>query len=61
MSRKYSGMTPKQIRDELECSVQEAKTLFVTSNLLDGVEAAVTVQELRKALSEFITMQTGVK
>jgi hypothetical protein len=60
MPREFSGMSARDIRDTKQCSLQEAVTLAKTSRLLDQVEAAETVEELRSLLAQFITMQTGI-
>jgi hypothetical protein len=54
-------MSVHAIREKLGCGLYEAKKLHKVSKLLDDVEGATDVYELRRSLSEFITMQTGVE
>lgn len=61
LPRPYSYMSPRDIRDQDECGLHEAKTKRDVSVLLDRIEEAATVQELRDLLAEFVTMQTGIK
>lgn len=59
--RKYSHMGAMEIRNTDLCGLQEAVKRRQVSLLLDKVEQATLVEELRLALAEFITLQTGIK
>jgi hypothetical protein len=54
-------MSPQAIREKLECGLYEAKKLHNVSKLLDDIDEADDITRLKQALSEFITMQTGVE
>lgn len=60
MAREFSALTPRQLRDRKECGLHEAKKIVETSRLLDAVEAANTIDDLRALVARFITMETGV-
>jgi hypothetical protein len=53
-------MTTKAIRNERQCSLQEAKHLGFVSALLDEIEEATTVTQLRAALLTYISWKEGV-
>lgn len=61
MAREYRCMSVNAIREKLECGIYEAKKLHNVSKLLDDVDDATDVYQLRRCLSKFITMQTGVE
>lgn len=61
MARKYSSMTVHTIRETLGCGLYESKKLHKVSKLLDDVDNATDIGQLKRSLSEFITMQTGVE
>lgn len=61
MGRRFAGMTPQQIREERECGIFEAAKLHQVSALLDRVEKAESVDQLRSCLADFITLETGIQ
>lgn len=61
MTRRYATMSPVTIRDQCQVGLDYANKLHRTSKLLDRVERANSVEELRFLLAQFITMQTGVE
>lgn len=65
MPRKYSTMTPKELREEECIGLMEAKKKIVISQMLDRLEKPMShsfaVREMNDVLIEFIKLQTGVK
>lgn len=62
--RYYSRLTAesmKKIREEEGISLQELNHRKTVSIILDDVDAAETVEQLRQALSVYITYQTGIR
>lgn len=60
MRREYSNFEPRDLRNQLECGIEEAKKIVKTSRLLDALEEAKTIDDLRSLFMCFITMQTGI-
>lgn len=60
MPRKYATMSVRAIRDERQCSLQEARHLAFVSVLLDEVEDAQSVNHLKHVLLTYIQWKEGV-
>ena len=61
IKRSEIGQMPSEIRDERECSVQEAQNIFAVSRLLHDLDGAWDIGDLKRVLRQFITMQTGIE
>lgn len=60
--RELSKMSPKEYRDKYQFgSIQEGLHKITISKILDRIDSAQTVDDLKAILSDFITHTTGVK
>jgi len=61
VARKYAVLEVREIREERQCSLQEATKLHVVSTLLDEIEAATTTKQLKAQLLTYIQWKEGVE
>lgn len=60
MPRRYATMDTRAVRDERQCSLQEAKHLHLVSAILDEIEAADSVDRLKTILLTYVSWKEGV-
>jgi hypothetical protein len=60
MLRRYATMDVRAIREERQCSVQEAHHLLFVSAMLDQIEDARSVTQLKSILLTYVQWKEGV-
>lgn len=60
MAREYSGMTAREIRNKKECGLHEALKIVEATRILNELDEATSLDEVKRLLGQFITMQTGI-
>lgn len=58
-NRAYSTMTPSEVCERDECDLQEAERLIDADRLLDDIDAARDVYELRECIKRLAIIVTG--
>lgn len=59
--RQFRGKTARQIREEFGMGLQESGRMLSLSMLLDGLDRADSLSEVKSIVAQFITLQTGVE
>lgn len=59
MTRKYANANPRDVREELQASLQEAHRLVFLHTMLDTLQAAATLDEVKTLLITYIEWKEG--